>query len=229
MQAGDIMTTNVVTAAPDDRIEEVAKTLLARNIAAVPVIDESGKAVGIVSETDFLRRPETGTLRRRSWLAYFEAPDTLAEQFSKLHGTRARDVMSKDVHSVAPGADLRYVVDLMEKRGIRRVLVIDDGKLRGIICRSDLLRAMLAQRESLKVSEADRTIRAMLLQQLEDQPWSSIPENNVTVVNGTVCLWGTIGSDAERTALRVVAESVPGVKGVEDRTVGHGAIPVPLR
>lgn len=228
MQARDIMTTKVVTVGPEDRVEEVAKILLAKNIAAVPVIDESGRAIGIVSETDFLRRPETGTLGRRSWLAYFEAPSSLAEEFSRLHGTRARDVMSKRVHSIAPKADLLDVVDLMEKEAIRRVLVTEEGKLRGIICRSDLLRAMLAQRESMKVSEADRAIRTTLLQRLRDQPWRSITEDNVTVINGTVCFWGTISSEVERRALRIAAENIPGVTGVEDRTIDHPAVPVPL-
>ncbi|RPH76383.1 MAG: CBS domain-containing protein, partial [Nitrospiraceae bacterium] len=214
-----IMTTTVITVSLDTTVSEIAKMLLVNNFGAVPVVD-NGNVAGIVSETDFLRRPETGTVKRRSWLAYFEAPNTLAEEYVRLHGTRARDVMSKKIRSVASDADLLEIVDLMEREAIRRVLVIDDGKLRGIVCRSDLLRGMLASRSKAKTSEEDQAIRAMLLKELEAQPWRSIAGNKIIVVNGAVSFWGVSGSDAERKALRVAAESIPGVTRVEDRTIG---------
>ncbi len=228
MQARDIMTTTVITVGPDTRVLEIARTLLANNIGAVPVVDGKGNVAGIVSETDFLHRPETGTVKRRSWLAYFEAPGTLAEEYARLHGTTARDVMSTKVHSVKPDADLLEIVDLMEKEGIRRVLVMEGEKVRGIVCRSDLLRGMLASREKSKTSDSDRSIRTMLLEELRNQPWRSIAGNNITVTNGVVSFWGAGGSDAERKALRIAAENIPGVTRVEDRTTGHPKITMPL-
>jgi CBS domain-containing protein len=227
MQARDIMTTTMVTVTPETPVSEVAHKLLAHDIGAVPVID-NGRVVGLVSETDLLRRPETGTLKRRSWLAYFEAPSTLAEEYSRFHGTRARDVMNKKIHSVTPRSDLLDVVDLMEKRRIRRVLVMEDGQLRGIVCRSDLLRGMLASRAKAEVSDSDRKIREQLLEELRDQPWRSITGNNITVLNGVVSFWGARGPEEEQRALRVAAENIPGVKRVEDRTAPPAEIPIPL-
>lgn len=228
MRARDIMITPVVTVSPDTTVSEVARVLLARNIGAVPVVDENGSVLGIVSESDLLRRPETGTVKRRSWLAWFEAPTTLAEEYARVHGTRARDVMNKEVLWVAPDVDLLDVVDLMERRRVRRVLIMEGGELRGILCRSDLLRGMLAGRENAATTESDRAIRTMLLAELRDQPWRTIPGNNIIVANGVVSFWGETESDAERRALRVAAEGIPGVKRVEDRTVGHPEIPITL-
>jgi CBS domain-containing protein len=228
MQARDIMTTRAVTVSPDTTVSEVARTLLAHNIGAVPVVDDRGLVVGIVSESDLLRRPETGTLRRRGWPAYFEGPATLAQEYARLHGSRARDVMTKPVQSVPPDADLLDIVDLMEKRRIRRVLVVEDGELLGIVCRSDLLRGMLASREKAATSEDDRAIRAMLLDELREQPWCTIAGNNIIVTNGVVTFWGSTASEGERRALRVAAENIPGVRRVEDRTTEHPEMRVPL-
>jgi CBS domain-containing protein len=229
MQARDILTTNVVTVDPDTTVSEVARVLLSRNIGAVPVVDAGQHVLGVVSETDLLRRPETGTLKRRSWLSYFDDPSTLAQEYSRLHGTRARDVMRTQVLSVAPDTDLLEVVDLMEKRGVRRVLVMEGDELRGIVCRSDLLRGMLASKEGAPASEGDRSIRAMLLDELRAQPWRTVPGNNIIVSNGVVSIWGSAGSEAERKALRVAAENIPGVKRVEDHTTApQHEMPVPM-
>jgi CBS domain-containing protein len=227
MQAKDVMTTTVVTVDPDTTVSEVARTLLANNIGAVPVV-EGGVVVGIVSESDFLRREETGTARRRGWLAYFDDPAYLAEQYAHIHATKARDVMSTEIQAVAPDADLLDVVDLMEKRRIRRVLVMDGKKLHGVVCRSDLLRGMLASREKATASDSDRAIRAMLMEELRDQPWRSIAGNSITVADGVVTFWGSTRSEEERKALRVAAENIPGVKRVEDRTAVVAEITAPL-
>jgi CBS domain-containing protein len=229
MQARDIMTTNVIMVDPNKTVSEVARILLSRNIGAVPVVDASNHVLGIVSETDLLRRAETGTLKRRSWLAYFEDPSTLAKEYSRLHGTRARDVMNEQLLSVSPDADLLDVVDLMEKRGIRRVLVMEGDALHGIVCRSDLLRGMLASKEKSRPSDSDRGIRLALLEEIRDQPWRTVAGNNVIVTNGVVSFWGKSGSDAERKALRVAAENVRGVTRVEDHTTGaQRKTPVPM-
>jgi hypothetical protein len=137
--------------------------------------------------------------------------------------------MSRQPLSVPPNADLLEVVDLMEKRSIRRVLVMEDDELRGIVCRSDLLRGMLASKEKGRPSDSDRAIRLALLDEIRDQPWRTIAGNNVIVTNGVVSFWGESGSDAERKALRVAAENVPGVKRVEDHTTAaQDKPPVPM-
>jgi len=218
MQARDIMTIDLVTVGPDTTVSEIARTLLAHSISAVPVVDSKGAVVGIVSETDFLHRPETGTIGQRSWLSYFEDPDVLAAHYVHLHGAKARDVMNQRIQSVTSDTDLLDVVELMEKQRIRRVLVMENGRLQGIVCRSDLLRGMLASKEKAAPSDTDRSIRAMLLEELRDQPWRSIAGNNITVADGVVGFWGSVISEQERRALQVAAENVPGVKRIEDHT-----------
>ena len=225
MQARDVMTTSVVTVDPETTVTEIARALLANNIAAVPVVDKDGAVAGIVSEANLLRRPETGTVKRRSWLAFFDDPETSAAEYVHTHGARAKDVMTAEVYSVAPDAELSTVVTMMEKRHIRRVLVMEADKLTGIVCRSDLLRGLLASREAAAASDSDRAIRAMLLEELHGQYWPTIAGNKITVSDGVVSFWGTVASDKERTALRVAAESIPGVKRVDDNTAVRAEIP----
>jgi CBS domain-containing protein len=227
MQAQDIMTTAVIAVKPDTSVTEVARTRLAHNIGAVPVM-ENGDVLGIVSESDLLRRPETGTIRRRGWLSYFDDPALLAEEYARLHGTKARDVMTEQVQSVAPDADLIDVVDLMERDHIRRVLVMEGKAVRGVICRSDLLRGLLSAREAATATETDRGIRAMLLDEIRDQPWRTLADRDIAVKNGTVTFAGPRTSEEEREALRVAAESIAGVVGVSDRTLGPLPVSVPL-
>jgi CBS domain-containing protein len=228
MQVQDIMTTNLVTVTPGTTVSEVARTLLAHNVAAVPVVDAKDSVLGVVSETDLMRRPETGTLSRRSWLAYFDDPATLAAQYIHSHGTKAEDVMNKQVRSVTPDTDLLDAVDLMEKQRLRRILVIGNGRLQGIVCRSDLLRGLLASKEKAVASEGDRAIRALLLEELRDQPWRGIAGSNITVADGVVSLWGETGSEEESKALSVAAENIPGVRRVEDHTTMRLEVLPPL-
>ena len=116
----------------------------------------------------------------------------------------------------------------MERRRIRRVLVMDGDQMRGIVCRSDLLRGMLASRDQATAGESDRAIRAMLLGELREQPWSSVSGNNIIVANGVVSFWGESGSDEECKALRVAAENIPGVKRVWDRTTRRREVLAPI-
>ncbi|MCL4798910.1 MAG: CBS domain-containing protein [Burkholderiales bacterium] len=130
MLAKDVMTTSVVTVNPDARVEDVARLLLARGISAVPVVDARGRVLGIVSEGDLIRRPETGTERRPSWwLSLLADPDRAAAEYAKSHGRTARDVMTRDVISVGDRAPLERIAALLEQRRIKRVPVVRGGRL----------------------------------------------------------------------------------------------------
>jgi CBS domain-containing protein len=218
MQARDVMTEQVITVTPDAAVTEVARLLLEKGISAVPVKDAEGEIIGMVSEADLMHRVEIGRAKpRRWWITLSQAE--LADAYAKTHGLKARDVMHEGVHSVSPETDLMDVVSTMERLRIKRVLVMEDRRLRGIVTRSNLLRAFLAGRVALEAKQGDRAIRATILEELGDQLWTTITSNNVMVVDGVVRFWGHVSSDEERKALRAAAENVPGVKRVEDHTV----------
>jgi len=217
VQARDIITERVITVTPDTPVAEVAALLLKNRISAVPVEDAEGHIIGMISEADLMHRVEIGGVRpERWWLAMPSAE--LAEAYAKSHGQAARDVMHPGVHSVAPDTDLIDVIAAMEKYRVKRVLVMETGRLRGIITRANLLRGLLAGRVAGAPSQSDRAIRSTLLRDLREQPWTTIADNNVTVVEGVVSFWGSVFSDEERRALRAAAENIPGVKNVEDHT-----------
>lgn len=219
MQAQDVMTCPVITVEPDATVESVARLLLDKGISAVPVVDAAGNLSGIVSEADLVYRPETGTVQRgRWWLELFRDGARLASDYAKTHGTRARDVMQAKVVHVPPDADLLDVLALMERHAVRRVLVIEGERLAGILTRSGILRGLLASRGGAAVDSSDRGIRLKVLDELAGQLWVTLPRNGITVSDGVVGLWGEVASPEERQALRIAAERVPGVKGVEDHT-----------
>jgi CBS domain-containing protein len=216
MKASDVMTTGVLTVAHEVAVTDIAKLLLDRRITAVPVVEVDGRIVGIVSEADLVRRPETGTERRRSWWLRLAMGDAvLAEDYVKSHGLTARDVMTRPVVTVPADASLDAAVALMEKHRVKRLPVVDGGRPVGIISRADVLRAVAARMED-HTNAGDRAIRAQVLEELRGQSWPTIPDRNVVVSDGVVSFWGDVASEEERRALCVAAGGVPGVRAVED-------------
>ena len=122
MNAGDVMTTAVVTVGPQTPISQIVTLLLRHGISAVPVVDEAGGVLGLVSEGDLLRRAELGTEKHRSgWRTFFTGTAKLAEEYVRAHAKVAGDVMTKEVVCVGPGTTLDAIADLMEKHHIQRV------------------------------------------------------------------------------------------------------------
>ena len=221
MNARDVMVSPVVTVKPAASVQEVAKLLLERRISAVPVVDDQGKVVGIVSEGDLLHRAEAGTERRRSWwLLGLTGDEMLADEYVKAHARKVADVMTSQVTTAAPDTPLHELATLMETNSIKRVPIVKDGQLVGIVSRANLVQAVASARESpLEIPLSDANIREKLLAHLQQQAWGRPWLLNVMVNDGTVDLWGVARSDAEKTAIRVAAESIPGVRGVNDNLV----------
>jgi CBS domain-containing protein len=214
VQASDIMTTPVVTVTPDTTVRDTAKRLLEHRISGVPVVDPAGKLVGIVSEGDLMRRPESGTERRPSWwLWLFADPDAQARAFVKRHGARVADVMTRHVVTISGEASLEQVADTLEKHRIKRVPVMRNGELVGIVSRADLLRGLAARQDAASVSTDDRTIRAALASAFDE---AQIDRRllKVVVTGGVVRIWGVVDTPDQKEALRVAAETAPGVKAV---------------
>jgi len=225
MRATEIMTPHVITIGEDASVAEVAKLLAERGISAVPVVDKDHRVVGMVSEGDLLHRAETGAEQRRAWwLEMAASTNRLAGDYIKSHSTKVKDVMTRDVISVSDTTPLADIGVLLEANRIKRVPVVRDGKLVGIVSRANLVRA-LAMKTNEPLSRAeldDRTIRNELLAELGAQRWAEISPANVTVKDGVVHLWSSYLSEEEKRAVVVAAENTPGVRRVEDhmRRVG---------
>lgn len=221
MIAADVMTRNVLSVPPDQTIEDAAKLMLERGISGLFVVDAKGDLVGVVTEGDMLRRDEIGTERQRSWwLRILASPSRQAADFTRAHGRHVRDVMTEEVVCVASGADLEEVVELMETRHIKRVPVTEDGRVVGVISRSDLLRALVGRARAVPpLATDDRSLRAAIMEALEKAPWAPTTTLNVAVADGVVDIWGTITNEEERRGIIVIAENAFGVKKVHDHLV----------
>ena len=197
-----------------------ARLMLEKKISGLPVVEcrSSEKLVGVVTEGDFLRRAEIGTKRQRpKWVEFFLGPGRLADEYVQFSGRKVRDVMTPDLRIVTLDAPLEDVVRLMERRHIKRVPVVERGKIVGIVTRANLLHAMASfVHEVAPPSADDKAIREKILDELKTQPWTSVIAIDLAVRNGVVQLSGTITDERQRQALQVAAENVPGVKKVEE-------------
>jgi CBS domain-containing protein len=217
MKARDVMTTPVITVRPTASIKEVARLFLERRISAVPVVDDQDKIVGMVSEGDLIHRFEISTERRRPWwLAMIAGDEALVAEYIKAHANQVNDIMSRNVITAAPDTPLHEIAETLEKNKIKRLPIVRDRQVIGIVSRANLAQAIATSGSKLDMTLSDATIRENLLTHLSEQSWAHVRPLNVTVNCGVVDLWGYVESDVERKAIRVAAESMPGVRGVND-------------
>jgi CBS domain-containing protein len=210
------MTTRVVTVEPDATVDEIAKRLLENRISAVPVVDAGGRMVGVVGEGDLMRRTETETERHRSWwLSLLALPEEVATAYVKDHGRHARDVMTREVVAVDEDASLEEIAELLERHRIKRVPVIHDGKLVGIVSRANLLHGLVACSTGASPSIDDWKLKASVEESLS-KAGVRMELLNVVVSGGVVHLWGVVATPEEQAAVRVAAESVAGVREVRE-------------
>ncbi len=184
MQAKDVMTRKVISVGPDDTILHAIRLMLQHKISGLPVIDGAGRVVGIVTEGDFLRRAETGTVHRAPrWIEFLMGPGPLATEYVHASGRKVREVMTAEVHTVTEDTALEKVVSLMQHYHIKRVPVARDGEIIGIITRANLMRALAKTSLAAEQRPAanDREIRDRLREMLGKQPWAPI----ATIVDST--------------------------------------------
>ena len=176
MRAHQIMTRDVITVLPDTPILDAANKMLENHVSGLPVVDSSGQLVGIVSESDFLRRAEIGTQHRRArWLQYLLSPGRVAGDFVQERGRKVDDVMTRDPVTADEETPLDDLVALMEKNGIKRLPILRDGKLVGIVTRANLLRAVASMaREIPDPTADDEHIRERIIRTLEATDWRPV-------------------------------------------------------
>jgi CBS domain-containing protein len=219
MLAKDVMTTAILTVTPETDVGEIARTMLDAHISAIPVIGEDGSLLGIVSEGDLMHRAESETRRRPSWwLRLLATPEEPAERYLREFGRRARDVMTKDVITVAPDTPLTEIAAMLEKYHIKRVPVVDDGKVVGIVSRANLLRGVATWQKPSGVRVEDSALRTLLLKALDE---AELPMHlvNVTVTDGAVELWGVVDSALQIEAARAAAEATVGVMSLTNHLI----------
>jgi CBS domain-containing protein len=221
MRAIDVMARDVVTVHPETDVAEAVKLLAEHDVSALPIVDGEGKLLGILSEADLMHRVEIGTEKRRLW--WQEAvtgAGTLAEEFAKSHGKKVGEIMTPEVVAVSEETPLSEIATLFERKRIKRVPVTKDGKLVGVVSRSNLIQALASVVGRMdEHDETDRQIRLDLLSRLKEQSWTDFGSRNITVSGRVVHLWGLVGTPAERKALLALAESTPGVSRVCDEMI----------
>ncbi len=216
MYVSDLMKCDVTTVQPDTTLADAARIMLSRHVSGLPVIEDDA-LVGIVTEGDLLQRAEIGTDgKMHSRLKAFFLPGSLAGEFIRTHGRYVRDVMTSAVISVTPDTPLFEAANLMCHHNIKRLPVMRDGKLLGVIGRTDLL-AVLARR-LIDVDDpfTDADIKSHILRILREKSWAPKSGITVRVTDGIVDLEGPVIGYDERRAVRVVAETTPGVREVRD-------------
>ena len=216
MKAHDVMTWGVISVEPEASVTRAVRLMLQNKISGLPVVDTQGRLVGMVTEGDFLRRGELGTQRQRPrWLEFLLGPGKLAAEYVQASGQKVEEIMTPEPRTITPETPLEEVVGLMERHRIKRLPVVQDGKLVGIVSRANLLHALASVAREVKAPAGDdATIRERILAECARQRWA--PHVNVVVREGVVGLWGVITDERERQALIVAAENVPGVKAVHD-------------
>jgi len=221
MRAIDVMVRDVVTVSPEMDVGKAVKLLAEHDVSALPVLNKEGTLVGVLSEADLIHRAELGIEKHRPWwLEAVTGASTLAEEFAKSHGKKVGEVMTAGVISVTEETPLSEIAALFERKRIKRVPVVKDGKLVGIVSRSNLIQALASAAERVdQHDETDRQIRLDLLSRLKEQSWTDFGSRNITVSDGVVHIWGLVGTEAERKALLALAESVPGVSRVADEMI----------
>ena len=220
MNAIDIMSAPVISIAPDTPVHDIAALLLERHISGVPVLDK-GRVVGMVNEFELLRRCEIGTdgsAPERSWWARLVERDQGPIDYVRTHAQRARDLMTRQVVAVTEDTPVPKIASIFAARAVRRIVVLRERHLVGIVTRADLVHALALASQDKQVprTQSDEAIRVRLLAELESQPWWQSSQSSVSVVDGIVHYRGLIESEDARPAARVAAENVPGVRGVAD-------------
>jgi CBS domain-containing protein len=223
MKALDVMTSSVISVTPETTVRDAAKLLVQHRISAMPVVDGDGQLIGMVSEGDLLHRTEIGTEKsHRSWWLELVGSDRDAGDYVKSHGQTVADIMTRDAICVAELTPLNVIASILESHHIKRVPVVRDGRLVGIVSRANLVQALAAGAQDSAQPEAssDHDIRARLMAELAGRDWA-FPGRNIVVRDGVVHLWGAVWSTDSLNAMCVAAQGIPGVKGVVDHTIPY--------
>ncbi len=224
MQAQDIMTRNVISANVDVTVEEIAALMMENHISGVPILDEDGAVTGLISEGDLMRRVEgSGSAPKSWWLSLFSWSESTARDFIKMRSHRAKDIMTRNVHVVAPDTPVADIARLLEEKRIKRVPVVENDRVVGIVSRGNLMQALASiPKVTLDPSISNREKREVVMGALAQVPGLNPAHLNVVVEGDRVDVWGLADSDAVEKAASVALDNIDGLGEV---SVNLGRIP----
>lgn len=209
MFVGSVMRRAVFTVRPETSLRDVASLLVEHGISGVPVVDDAGSVVGVVSEADFVLR-ERGAPEGRSRLLgrLFGSDRGLSpEELAKIHATTAGEAMSSPAIVVESSTSLHEAARIMIERAVNRLPVVEGGRLVGIVSRADLVRAFVRTDDELRGAIVGEVIRRAM--GLDDR------QLDVRVVEGRVTIAGTVEKRSDGPILERLVERVPGVLSVD--------------
>lgn len=225
MRAKDVMTRAVVTITPSASIQDAARSLIEHRVSGLPVVDADGRVIGIITEADLIVRRTSASEGRSWWHRFLSDPERLAEDYRKTAGSTVGDVMTRAVICVDPGMPVEAVAALLAAQAIKRVPVVTDGRLVGIVSRADLIKALATQTIS-PVTATDADIVQAITERLGREEWARHSGVIVKSHGGVVDLWGIVDSENEKAATEALARNVRGVTGVENYlTVTSAVLP----
>jgi CBS domain-containing protein len=213
-----VMTPNAISVSPEDTIQHAIEVMLKNRISGLPVVDKDQNLIGIISEGDFLRRTEIETERKRNrWLSLLLGPGRLANEYVHSHGRKVQEIMTPDPVTISEYTPLEDVARLMEQHHIKRLPVMRDKKLVGMVTRANLIQAIAARGHAIPaLTASDQTIRIRIFDEIAKQPWAPAPLINITVNDGIVEVFGVVTDGRQEEALKVLIENTRGVKSVKN-------------
>src|SRR5262245_45219271 len=225
MRVSEFMTAELLTVRPETSIHEAATLMAGRGVSGLPVVDDAGRVVGILTQGDLIIRQKPRD-PLPWWRKFFADPEALARDYRKAVGTTAREVMTTEVLCVGPEAPVSAAAVMLDERRIRRLPVVANGRLVGIVSRGDLVRALARAIPTPAVTRPDGEIVREMRERLRREPWATPPLGIVLEArDGILALWGLVSTDVERSAVETMARAIPGVRGVESHLVVRSEVP----
>jgi CBS domain-containing protein len=217
MKASDVMTIGAITVHSDSTVGHAARVMVERGVSGLPVVTAQGKLVGMITEADLLRRGELGSPDRTRWADFWLNKDMLARDYAREQGRKVEDVMSHDIITVDPEETIGKIAELMELKGIKRVPVVRDGRVVGMVSRANLLTVLARPSgETPQPVVDDLAIRKSIVDELGGKAWAPGATIDIAVRDGVVTLSGTVETVHVKDAVRVAAEKAPGVVRIWD-------------
>jgi CBS domain-containing protein len=224
MRVLDVMTRDVVTVRPGTPIQQAAELMVSFGVSGLPVVDEGGAVVGILSEGDLIvRQKPRGPAPW--WRVFFDDGERLAREYRKAMGTTVAEVMTTAVICVGPELPIERAAVILDERRIRRLPVVREGRLVGIVSRGDLVKALAAAAPTTPAVRPDAELVAAMKERIAGEAWASGLGIVAEATGGVLTLWGLVDSEAEKAALETMARTVPGARDVESHLVAKASFP----